>query len=362
MALEESIDRIKGGLERGVYRNEQAIRQSIINIVLKDLGWLMDNPEIVSPEYTVEGRRVDYALCHPELKPLVFIEAKYGPLEGAERQLFEYAFHEGIHIAVLTNGQKWQFFYTAGGGNRTERLVYELDIMQAEREVNVDILKKYLNYELVRTGEALKSIKNDHEKVLQQKYIEQHLSEAWNQMVENANEFLLEGFSDEIANLCGQRPTKEQMLPFLKNLKEVEPVIESFPNRTRPSTHHNHEPRKKEKGKDMTVTFPDETVFSISQDGMNQSKVFVKTIEKLLTQFGVRLVMEADYNTRQPHSTDRIMSTDSTFRDTTTRKITSTTYKENNTTYFITHDYGINRKKELLRIISNELGVQLKVN
>lgn len=51
----------------------------------------------VAPEYTVGTKRADYASCTPPAgKPLVFLEVKsVGQAEGAERQLFEYAFERG---------------------------------------------------------------------------------------------------------------------------------------------------------------------------------------------------------------------------------------------------------------------------
>ena len=44
-------------------------------------------------------------------EPLVLIEVKRGGnIEGAERQLFEYAFHHPTPILILTNGRLWRFF------------------------------------------------------------------------------------------------------------------------------------------------------------------------------------------------------------------------------------------------------------
>ena len=119
--------------------------------------------------------------------------------------------------------------------------------------------------------------------------------------------------------------------------------------------------RSKSERKGLIVTFPDGTVFSSNRDSKNQTEVWVKTIVKLLAQFGVNRVMEADLKTRLPHSRDRIISTNPTFRDANVRKKPSTEYKENDTTYFITHDYRAERKKELLESISDALGTGLKV-
>ena len=116
----------------------------------------------------------------------------------------------------------------------------------------------------------------------------------------------------------------------------------------------------------MTVTFPDGTIFSSDpdskdQNSKNQSEVLVKTTRKLIAEFGINRILEADRRTRLGHSQDRIISTNPTFRDTSVRKIGSTEHMENGRTYYITHDYKIERKKELLESISNELNAGLIV-
>ena len=114
--------------------------------------------------------------------------------------------------------------------------------------------------------------------------------------------------------------------------------------------------------KGLTVTFPDGTVFSSDRDCKNQTEVWVKTIKKLLAQFGSTCFMAADLKSRKPGSKERFMSTDPTLKDTTTRRKISTKYEENGTTYYIFHDYNSGQKKEYLDSISNALGVRLIVD
>jgi predicted type IV restriction endonuclease len=117
MTLKEHIDDISNQLKQGAFANEAEVSQYIIIRVLEVLGWPRYTPKVIIPEYGVEGQRVDFALCHPPGKPRVFIEVKQvGNLDGAEEQLFGYAFREGVPIAILTDGQKWQFFHSTGEG------------------------------------------------------------------------------------------------------------------------------------------------------------------------------------------------------------------------------------------------------
>ena len=74
--LEQDISDIRENLRRGRYPNEAAVSQGIVRRLLGSLGWPIYDPQVIYPEYTVEGRRVDYALCHPASKPRIFVEVK----------------------------------------------------------------------------------------------------------------------------------------------------------------------------------------------------------------------------------------------------------------------------------------------
>lgn len=220
MTLKEHIDDIREGLETDRYSSEADVSQGIVQRLLHVLTWPMYNIQVIIPEYSVEGRRVDYALCDPASKPLVFIEVKQvGNIDGAERQLFEYAFHEGVPIALLTDGQKWRFFHPTGQGNYTERKVCELDLLEGDSEKSATHLNRYLNYEKIRTREAVRAIEEDYGKVSRQREAAARLPEAWGKLVDEADEFLLHAVAEKTESLCGHRPTDEQVLDFLKSLE-----------------------------------------------------------------------------------------------------------------------------------------------
>ena len=64
MSLENHILEIQQGIKSGQYLNEASVSQGIILRLLNALKWPTYDTQIVSPEFTVEGRRVDYALCY----------------------------------------------------------------------------------------------------------------------------------------------------------------------------------------------------------------------------------------------------------------------------------------------------------
>lgn len=235
MELKDHIDDICKKLREGTFTNEEEVRIFIVMRLLGVLKWPQE-PQIVKPEYTVKKRRVDLALCHPPKNPIVFIEVKQvGNLSEGEEQLFTYAFHEGIPVAILTDGQHWNFYYPIGEGNYKNRKVRELDLLESDSEESVKCISRYLSYEAIQTGNALESIKVDYQNVVKQKQIEKRLPEAWQKLLQDEDELLIEIMADKTKSLCKVEPTKEQVLTFLKGLdKRTEPSpvppIDTTPN------------------------------------------------------------------------------------------------------------------------------------
>ena len=240
MELKEHIDDIRNRLEQKLFPNETAVRLGIVDRLLNALGWETFDTHSVFPEYPINGGRVDYALCHPPGKPIVFIEVKrVGNIEGAERQLFEYAFHEGVPILILTDGQKWRFFHPSGAGDYQERLVWELDLTVDDSEAGAACLNRYLNYTSIQTGTAGQAIVEDYQKVSQQREALRRLPEAWENLLSGTSEnseFLIEVVQSETEYLCGSRPTHKQIFDFLNALSKgtgVDPDLQTTVQKTR---------------------------------------------------------------------------------------------------------------------------------
>ena len=227
MTLEEHLDDIRSNLRQEMFLNEASVSQSIVLRLLDALGWPRYDPQLIIPEYPVEGGRVDFALCHPPREPLVFIEVKQvGQIGGAERQLFEYAFHRGVPIVILTDGREWHFFQPSGQGDYRERRVYRLNLIEKDSQESAARLNRYLNYESVRTDEAIRAIEEDYRNLSRQRQIETRLPEAWSKLVEEADELLIEIVADKVQSLHRYKPTSKQVLTFLKSLKREQPLEE----------------------------------------------------------------------------------------------------------------------------------------
>lgn len=160
---------------------------------------------------------MDFALCHPATKPIAFIEVKQiGQTDGGERQLFEYAFHIGVPLAILTDGQEWNFYLPAEQGDYGERRVYKLDILERELEECITRFGRYLSYAEITSGHAITSAREDYQNISRNRQIRAQLPTAWSKLVSDEDDLPLELIADQVANLCGFKPSLDTVAKFLK--------------------------------------------------------------------------------------------------------------------------------------------------
>jgi hypothetical protein len=217
MNLTTHIEDVRAGIRAGRYGSEAAVSQGIVLRILQALGWPTYDTQVVCPEYSLGGRRVDYALCHPSRKPVAFVEVKQiGQSDGAERQLFEYAFHVGVPMAILTDGQEWNFFLPAEQGDYAERRVYKLDLVERDLAESVNRLERYLSYANVSSGAAITTAREDYRNVSRSRQMLSTLPDAWSKLVTEEDELLLELVADKVESLCGFKPDVDTVARFLR--------------------------------------------------------------------------------------------------------------------------------------------------
>ena len=215
--LREDLLDIRAGIKGGRYVNEATVSQGIVQRLLNALGWPVYDTEVVAPEYSLGTRRADYALCHPPREPAILIEVKQvGQSKGADRQLFEYAFHKGVPMAILTDGQEWNFFLPTEQGDYSERQLYKLDILERDPQEAESRLKRYLEYEAVRYGQAIEAARRDYRNAARKRQAQRTLPDAWMKLIESEDELLIELLSDKVEDLCGVKPDPDAVAAFLR--------------------------------------------------------------------------------------------------------------------------------------------------
>lgn len=228
MNLGETIERIKSGVSAGRYTSEAAVREAIVLPVLRALGWDDLDPDRVIREHSLGGRRVDYALAAFGTKPTIFIEVKSpGPIAGGDKQLFEYAFHEGIPLAILTNGREWNFYLPGAPGTYDERVLYKLDFVDRQSADLVQRLQRYLEFERVRSGTALEDANRDYKSLHNQRVVRDTIPKAWAQLLEEPDALIVELLTERTASLCGIRPEPDEIDTFLATLvRRARPITQ----------------------------------------------------------------------------------------------------------------------------------------
>lgn len=228
MALQTALIDIAARLRQGRFPNEQAISQGIVLRLLQELGWNTWDPAVVWPEYQTGEGRADFALCHPASKPAIFIEVKQpGKAEDGVKQALEYAFHTGVPLIVLTDGNTWSFYLPAEQGSYEDRRVYKLDLFERSPDESAEVLSRYLASARVESGAALEAARQEYRTRFSRAQARAAIPEAWRELVEKGDQDLVELLADAAELKAGVAPDHDDVGEFLATLKM--PVLAEAP-------------------------------------------------------------------------------------------------------------------------------------
>lgn len=220
----ELLTQIGDRLRADAYLNEAAISHGIVIPIIASLGWDTADPDQVRPEFSNARGRVDFALLGPGRHPLVFIEVKaLDNLDDADRQLFEYAFHTGVQLCVLTDGRKWAFYLPSGQGSYANRRIYLLNLEERLSEESGQILSTYLERQRVCDGSAMSAAQDEHRRAIAERSAAEALPAAWTRLVEEAESGLVDLLVERAEAVSGYRPTDQAALEFLESLHRGSP-------------------------------------------------------------------------------------------------------------------------------------------
>ncbi len=113
--------------------SEAQTRLSLIDPLLRALGWDTADPALVRPEFTLSGGRADYALLGEAEKPVAIMEAKrlneaLGTMDR-RMQMLTYANFSNVAYAGLTDGDQWVLYRVFDQKPLEDRLVLDLSIV-----------------------------------------------------------------------------------------------------------------------------------------------------------------------------------------------------------------------------------------
>ena len=218
--------------------DEATTKQAIILRLLSLLNWDIFDTNEVQPEYSVSGKRVDYSLRLNNINK-VFLEAKKvaEDLDNHQEQLLNYAFQEGVKLAVLTNGVSWWFYLPLNEGNWEQRKFYAVDIFQQDKN---DIARKFMDFlekENVKNEEAVKKAQQIYKGRVKDIEINRSLPKAWNKIISEPDELLVDLINETLEKICGYRADEQHIESFLRsNIKTLEdPQIVSTSKRPKPT-------------------------------------------------------------------------------------------------------------------------------
>ena len=202
--------------------DEAATKQAVILRILKALGWDPFTIDEVYPEYSVGGKRVDYALRYNG-RNKVFIEVKKvnEDLEKHQEQLLNYSFQEGVNLAILTNGISWWFYLPLREGSWEQRKFYTIEIYDQETEDITKKFEEFLSKENVISDIAIKNAENLYKSKQKQHLIKETLPKAWEKIITEPDELLVELLAETTEKLCGYKPDNETVEQFLINIAQT---------------------------------------------------------------------------------------------------------------------------------------------
>jgi hypothetical protein len=196
--------------------DEAATKQAVVLRVLGLLGWDPFDVSEIYPEYTVAGKRVDYALRHRKNNK-AFIEVKKVSenLERHQEQLLNYSFQEGVKLAILTNGIAWWFYLPLNEGSWGQRKFYTIEIYDQDADEISQKFDDFLSKENVVSGKALDNAEKVYSSRKKQNLIKGALPKAWDKLVNEPDENLIELVAETTEKLCGYRPQDSAVEKFL---------------------------------------------------------------------------------------------------------------------------------------------------
>lgn len=227
-------------LSNNVYKNEEHVRLSLVSRILHELGWDLWNPNEVNSEFVVipqeDKTRIDLALFLTPSVPSVFIEIKaVGKLEGnisrIENQLRDYNRNNTALFSIITDGQKWRFYYSQTGGEFSQKCFKTLDLLENDIDDIELSFHSFLSKSEIDNGNAKVEAENYLKLNQKQRAMENALSKARRIIMELPYPSLPQAIV-KVVSETGFSISEEEAFQFVEKFGTKKPVMESLPFRS----------------------------------------------------------------------------------------------------------------------------------
>ena len=218
--LEQTLKTVAARLGDGSWNIEEQVKISLIQPVLRALGWDVEGQKECKAEYPVGSGKVDYALLD-DGKPLVLVEAKRmgGVDTSGEEQLFGYGSNQGIPFLVLTDGNQWDFYLSMEQGRPEERRFWRLFLKQSDRvRDNGKFLGRYFGKDRVLSGEAKSDAEKLHKSNRQREKARDAIPGVFKEILKRPDEILRDLLVEQVESECGTRPETGDVEEYLKGV------------------------------------------------------------------------------------------------------------------------------------------------
>jgi len=205
--LKTVVERAADRLREGQVPSEKGVEYLVVMPILTSLGWNPQNIDEMYPEYGVENRRVDWAFLS-DGKPSLLLEEKAPDqsLSAHENQLLDYAFKEGVRLAILTNGREWWFYLPLEEGPWRERRCLTIDLMnQGADEVALQFAD-FISKQAVTQGLAYERAKQRYDEAREEQRIKEALPATIRGLLSEPSSQVIEFFQNQTQPAVGTLP------------------------------------------------------------------------------------------------------------------------------------------------------------
>lgn len=219
-------------LENEGRKNEDIVRNMIVEPILIKLGWDVSDPDIISPNFPLNGEYIDYVAFNKS-NPMFIIEVKhiYENLNTINMlKYIEQAKDLNVNILIVTTGFEWRVYYN----NDHQEFVYLSDIdlrFGVNKETDVRTAKFIENFSTAVFLDKANKTKLEHK--LQESYRQNILPKALrDDRVVSLLASIMNCDSQEASRLIGTLPIKHHVQLNERTLnvieEKTEPAIEKL--------------------------------------------------------------------------------------------------------------------------------------